>query len=72
MEGNLWFGGAGGLNRISGGEIKVFSIEDGLPFNAVFSLKQKVNGELWIGTFDGLSTLDGESFKNFFCKGWFV
>jgi len=41
---------------------KVFTIEDGLPANAVHAILQTQNGFLWVGTGAGLARFDGERF----------
>jgi PAS domain S-box-containing protein len=41
---------------------KVFTIEDGLPANAVHAILQTQNGFLWVGTGAGVARFDGERF----------
>jgi len=61
--GAMWFGTLGeGLIRLKGDEQTVYTTEDGLSGDAVWSLA--VWGEkLWIGTTGGLSSFDGTSFE---------
>ncbi|HSW55742.1 MAG TPA: triple tyrosine motif-containing protein, partial [Ignavibacteriaceae bacterium] len=76
----LWVGTANGLNKIiikndSGSsdgskldvEIKYFTVESGLPDNAIESILEDENGNLWIGTSTGISffNIEEEQFTNF-------
>jgi ligand-binding sensor domain-containing protein/signal transduction histidine kinase len=45
--------------------IDVWQTSDGLPGNAVTSIKQTADGYLWIGTLNGLARFDGVRFKVF-------
>jgi ligand-binding sensor domain-containing protein/two-component sensor histidine kinase len=45
--------------------IDVWQTSDGLPGNAVTSIKQTADGYLWIGTLNGLARFDGVRFKIF-------
>ena len=70
---NIWAGAAddnwtdgGGLVFFNGGNIeKVFSLEDGLPFNRISAIDQDVNGNILIGGTGGFSIYDGKSFKTY-------
>lgn len=42
------------------------SVADGLAQNSVYSIIQRDDGQLWIGTADGLSVYDGSGFRNFY------
>lgn len=42
-----------------------YTAENGLAQDYIYSVKQDINGYLWIGTGDGLSRFDGQKFKNF-------
>ena len=44
---------------------KVYTAKDGLPHGYVLHANQDHEGNLWIGTFLGLSRFDGGSFKNY-------
>jgi ligand-binding sensor domain-containing protein/signal transduction histidine kinase len=76
----LWIGTANGLNRfiikndsgISDGsklnvEIKHYTVDSGLPDNAIESLLEDESGNLWIGTSSGISffNVEEESFTNY-------
>jgi len=54
-EGNLWIGGdGGGLWRYRDGDLKCFTVSDGLPSALIRVIKQDRCGDLWIGSNDGL------------------
>ena len=58
-EGTLWLGTiATGLWRIKGGELRVFTLADGLPFDRLFQLTSDDQGFLWVGTSRGIVRLD--------------
>ena len=76
----LWIGTANGLNKFvinndTGSkdglkldvEIKSYTVDSGLPDNAIESILEDVNGNLWIGTSTGISFFDirEERFTNF-------
>ena len=76
----LWIGTASGLNKFiiindSGSsdgskldvEIKHYTVENGLPDNAIESILEDESGNLWIGTSSGISffSVDEESFTNY-------
>lgn len=76
----LWIGTANGLNKFiinndSGSsdgsklnvEIKFYTVEDGLPDNAIESILEDESGNLWIGTSTGISffNIREEQFTNF-------
>lgn len=54
-NGDLWVGTPDGLDRVSGGAVKVFTSADGLADDFVRSLYFDAQGTLWIGTRRGLS-----------------
>jgi ligand-binding sensor domain-containing protein len=63
-QANLWIGSAegmawnpvnrGGLSLFKDGKFKVYSTQNGLPHNAVISLAEDQEGNLWIATSGGL------------------
>jgi signal transduction histidine kinase/ligand-binding sensor domain-containing protein/DNA-binding response OmpR family regulator len=76
----LWVGTSNGLNEFTIKEdydtnayynfsvqIKNYSINDGLPDNYVYSILEDDEGNLWLGTGDGISFFDvtTETFTNF-------
>ena len=62
-RGRLWAGGLG-LWRYDDGEWRVFTTDDGLASDRVFDIYQLPDGELWIGTAEGISRWDGERFTS--------
>lgn len=67
-EGFLWFASAtNGLLKFNKHKfIKAYTVEDGMPSDAVFSVTQDKLGNYWIGTESGgISKYDGEKFTNF-------
>ena len=44
-----------------------FSKENGLAFNSVRTLAQDTRGVMWIGTYNGLNTYDGQRFRTYGC-----
>ena len=45
--------------------LRIVSVNDGLPQQAVSSILQDSNDFMWLGTFDGLCRYDGISFHNY-------
>ncbi len=43
----------------------IYTTTDGLAYNDVRNIIQDSNGNLWMGTFNGLSLFDGKNFTNF-------
>nr|WP_321452749.1 two-component regulator propeller domain-containing protein [uncultured Carboxylicivirga sp.] len=46
-------------------KLEHYSIEDGLSHNSVRQIVQDKNGLLWLGTFKGLNSFDGENFSQY-------
>ena len=44
-----------------------FSKENGLAFNSVRTLVQDTRGVMWIGTYNGLNSYDGQRFRTYGC-----
>lgn len=44
-----------------------FSKENGLAFNSVRTMAQDTRGVMWIGTYNGLNTYDGQRFRTYGC-----
>ncbi len=64
----LWIGTWGGglsLLDIHTSKIRNFTVKDGLPGNYILALKKGPQGNLWIGTNNGLSRFNGTTFENF-------
>jgi diguanylate cyclase (GGDEF)-like protein len=60
-DGAIWVGGLDGLYRIKDDRVSHFTIQDGLPGEAVSSIVQTPDGTLWVGTSKGLARVDGSS-----------
>lgn len=61
-SGNLWFGAAReGLYKFNGFAFTQFTIADGLYTNFVQCLLEDQDGNIWIGTSDGICKYDGET-----------
>ncbi len=56
-EGGLYVGTNGGLIRLHGEELTLFTTANGLPSNMVTALQESSDGSIWIGTAAGLSRL---------------
>jgi len=69
-QGQLWIGSEDGLNLLdrNRGTAKIFTIQDGLPDNAIESIQEDGQGYLWLGTHNGLSRFDPrrKTFRNYF------
>jgi ligand-binding sensor domain-containing protein len=60
--GALWFGTDTGLLRYQAGEVRRYTVADGLPGNDVRVVHEESNGVLWVGTYAGLARWDGTRF----------
>lgn len=66
-DGYLWMGTqGGGVSRFDGKVFQSFTTKDSLSGNFVYSLCQRKNGDILIGTNQGLSVFDGQKFRPFF------
>ena len=53
-DGSLWAGTYGdGLWRLNNGQLRLYTVADGLSSNQIRSLVEGTDGTLWIGTFGG-------------------
>jgi signal transduction histidine kinase/ligand-binding sensor domain-containing protein/DNA-binding response OmpR family regulator len=65
-EGAIWAGLEGaGLCRLKNGEVRFYSLRDGLPDDTIYSIRQDPAGSLWIGTGKGLSRFRDGRFTNY-------
>lgn len=63
-KGYLWMGtNGGGLSRFNGLEFETFTQKDGLGNNYILNLLFDNKQGLWIGTANGLSVYEGDSFR---------
>ena len=64
-QGNIWFTAEGyGVYRYDGNNFKQFTTEDGLTSNVTQSILEDNKGQVWFGSWQGLSIYDGEKFVN--------
>ena len=62
-KGHLWFGTvSNGAARYDGESLAWFSEKDGLPSNTVSSIAEDKDGNLWLGTHNGICKFDGKAF----------
>jgi ligand-binding sensor domain-containing protein/anti-sigma regulatory factor (Ser/Thr protein kinase) len=61
----VWAGTSDGLIRVRGSEQRLYTVQDGLADNFVFSLAPGSNGTLWIGTRSGFSRLREDALESF-------
>jgi ligand-binding sensor domain-containing protein len=65
-DGVVWCGTwGGGLSSFDGEKWQSYTAADGLPGNHVFTLHVDPEGQLWIGTNNGLARLDDGTFTRF-------
>jgi ligand-binding sensor domain-containing protein/signal transduction histidine kinase len=63
-DGSLWAGTeGGGLLRLRGNNLRVYSNADGLTDGFVRSVYEDDRGKLWVGTDNGLFVLEGEHLR---------
>lgn len=63
-ENRIWVGHqAAGVSIISADSVYVISEENGLANNEVHDIFQAANGAMWIATYGGVSTFDGNMWK---------
>lgn len=66
---NIWLGtNGGGVNVISGNQVKYIRRQDGLSSEVVYNMMQESDNIFWFGTFNGLDRYqrDKNAFFNFF------
>ena len=60
-QGNVWLGSNDeGLQKISRNEIKLYTVEEGLPNNSIRAITEDKKGNIWIGTAGGVVYLTPE------------
>lgn len=65
-KGNYWFGShKEGVALFNGISFKYFTINDGLPDNQIRSIQEDKNGNIWLGTSNGISMYNGYQFTNY-------
>ncbi len=61
-DGSIWVATYGGVAKIDGEEITIYSIQQGVPNNGVMSIIMDNNNTVWISTFGGIAWFDGVRF----------
>ena len=60
----FWFGSEyDGLTRWDDGRVIVLTEDDGLSHSEVLCMLQDIDGDLWIGTADGVTRLNASALK---------
>jgi len=66
----LWMStSGGGLVRYDDGKIDLFSRESGLSTNSIFALAEDARGTVWVGTSDGLNSIQEGRIKSYTTDG---
>jgi signal transduction histidine kinase/ligand-binding sensor domain-containing protein/CheY-like chemotaxis protein len=64
--GTVWAAANNGLHRFDGGGVRVYTMKDGLPDDAIWGLAPGPDGSLWIGTHcAGISRFANGGFRNY-------
>lgn len=61
-DGSIWAGTVGGLARLGGGQVEVWTAADGLPAVLVYSVLELADGTLLVGTARGIARREGARF----------
>ncbi len=69
-KGSLWFGAKEGVGRLDGGQWKLFTGKEGLPYNHFTAASAGPNGEVWFGTAKGAIRVEGDYFYYRFSRRW--
>lgn len=65
-DGYLWIGSWNGLARFDGARFVRFGLAEGLKTTSTYLLREDLQGDLWIGTYDsGVSRYRGGRFEHF-------
>ncbi|MEP7027015.1 MAG: FlgD immunoglobulin-like domain containing protein [Candidatus Eisenbacteria bacterium] len=64
-DGDVWFGSAVGVIRMSGAAITTLTTAHGLPSNSVLRVVEGAVGEAWIATTGGLVQFDGANLTTY-------
>jgi ligand-binding sensor domain-containing protein/serine/threonine protein kinase len=64
-DGTLWFGTNGGLLRFAGGEMRAYTVDDGLHDNMAFSILEDDQGYLWMSCNRGISRVARQAFVDY-------
>ena len=69
-EGNLWIGAKQGVGRYNGEKWKLFTGNEGLPYNHFTSAASGINGIVWFGTEKGAIRVEDDYFYYRFSRRW--
>lgn len=64
-DNSLWFAAEGGLIHLSDSETKVFTVKEGIPSPTVRAVLKDRSGKVWVGTSNGLATLENGQFVSY-------
>lgn len=64
-KGQIWFATSNGLIKFDGENFTVYSEQDGLPFNELWSVFIDKNGLIWLGSTKGIYQFNGDKFSKF-------
>jgi ligand-binding sensor domain-containing protein/signal transduction histidine kinase len=65
-NGFLWYGTSGnGVSRYDGQSFTNFTSSNGLIHNLINCITEDSRGNIWFGTYGGISVYDGRSFRNY-------
>ena len=71
-KGNYWFGSyQEGVCLFDGKTFTYYTVDDSLSNNQVRAIQEDLNGVIWFGTGDGVSSYEGGIVKNYFKKNGF-
>lgn len=69
-EGNLWIGAKQGVGRYNGDKWKLFTGNEGLPYNHFTSAASGIDGIVWFGTEKGAIRVEDDYFYYRFSRRW--
>lgn len=69
-KGNLWIGAEQGVGRFNGETWKLFTGNEGLPYNHFTSAAAGLNGIVWFGTEKGAIRVENDYFYYRFSRRW--
>ncbi len=70
-EGNVWFGGSGGLSKFGKGIFELYDSDYGLPGNTTICVMADEDNSVWGGTYNGLFRLNNNSSVDVFKRSDF-
>jgi len=61
-DGSLWCASNVGVIRLLNGQVRKYTVADGLSSNLVLTIYEDRGGRIWLGTMNGVDRLDGDRF----------